>query len=188
MKSTLTAFVIATGTLLGLVSFGAQAADGTITFTGSVTDTTCSINGATSGTPADLAITLPPVPASSLATQGAVAGTTNAGDITFKLTGCTGTATKVIAGFENGATVDQTTGYLTNQASTGGATNVEVRLLNASMKPINITNDANNNTPADGATITDGTATLTYFAQYYAMDKATAGTVNTSIQYTMAYQ
>ncbi|TDY20291.1 major type 1 subunit fimbrin (pilin) [Paraburkholderia sp. BL6665CI2N2] len=188
MKSILTALAIATGSLLGLTSIGALAADGTLTFTGQVTDTTCSINGNAPGTAADLAISLAPVAAGSLATLGAVAGTTNAGDITFNLTGCSGAATKAIVGFENGATVDQATGYLTNQAAIGGATNVEVRLLNASMQPINITNDSNNNTQQNAATITGGAATLTYFAQYYATGAATPGPFNTSIQYSMFYE
>ena len=46
MKSFISAFALVTGALLGLASVGAQAADGTITFTGAVSDTTCSINGA----------------------------------------------------------------------------------------------------------------------------------------------
>ncbi len=58
MKSILPAIAIATGGLLGLASFGAHAADGTITITGTVTNTTCSINGAAAGTPADLTVTL----------------------------------------------------------------------------------------------------------------------------------
>jgi major type 1 subunit fimbrin (pilin) len=116
------------------------------------------------------------------------AGTSSPTDLTFALTGCTGTATKVVAGFENGPTVDQDTGYLTNQAGAGAASNVQVRLLNSSMLPIKITTGENNTLAGNSAKITDGAANLKYFAQYYATGAATAGTVNTSVQYTMQYQ
>jgi major type 1 subunit fimbrin (pilin) len=177
-----------TGGLLALASTNSQAADGTISFLGTVSDSTCSINGVTSGSAADVSVTLPTVPASSLAAQGAVAGTSSPTDLTFALTGCTGTATKVVAGFENGPTVDQDTGYLTNQAGAGAASNVQVRLLNSSMLPIKITTGENNTLAGNSAKITDGAANLKYFAQYYATGAATAGTVNTSVQYTMQYQ
>lgn len=188
MKSILPAIVIAIGGLLGLASFGAQAADGTITITGTLSDTTCSINGKASGTPADISVTLPTVSASTLSSAGSVAGTSSPTDITMALSGCTGTATKAIATFENGPSVDQSNGYLTNQASTTPATNVEVRLLNASLQPINIATGLNNDIAGNGATIASGSANLKYFAQYYATGKATAGNVNTNVQYTMQYQ
>ncbi|WP_408352365.1 fimbrial protein [Paraburkholderia aromaticivorans] len=186
MKSMISAFVIATGGVLSLAPAGANAADGTITISGTVTDTTCSINGSASGTPADLLVTLPSVPASALTTSGAVAGTSNAADLRFVLTGCTGAATKAIANFENGQTIDQSTGLLANQGGT--AKNVEVQLLNAQMQPINVLTGRNNDISTSGVAITGGAATLQYFAQYYALDAAQAGTVYTSVQYTMQYQ
>ncbi|MFM0648391.1 fimbrial protein [Paraburkholderia bryophila] len=185
MKATLPAIAIATSSLLGLASFSAQAADGTITITGTVSDTTCSINGKASGTSADKSITLPSVSAGSLSTAGNVAGTSSPSDVVLTLSGCTGTATKAISRFENGPTVDQTSGYLNNS---GTATKVQVRLLNAQMQPINITTNANNDISTNAATISTGGASLKYFAQYYATGKATAGTVSTSVQYTMQYQ
>jgi major type 1 subunit fimbrin (pilin) len=180
-------FVAAVGAT-ALLSMKAHAADGTITFTGTVSDTTCSINGVTSGNPADIAVTLPPVPAGALASAGATAGTTNSGAIQMQLTGCSGTATKAVARFENGSTVDQSNGYLLNQSSVTPAQNVEIRLLNASMQPINILTGANNDISANGATITGGAVTLKYFAQYFATGKAQAGGVTSSVQYTMQYQ
>ncbi|MFM0157336.1 fimbrial protein [Paraburkholderia sediminicola] len=185
MKSTLSKIAIATGGLLGLASFGAHAADGTITFTGTVADTTCSINGTQSGTSADKSITLAPVSSGTLSAQGAVAGTSSPTDLALNLSGCTGTATKAIARFENGPTVNQNSGNLLNA---GTATNLEVRLLNAQMQPINITTNSNNQLASNASTITTGAANLKYFAQYYATGKATPGTVNTSVQYTMQYQ
>ncbi|AXL50636.1 fimbrial protein [Paraburkholderia caffeinilytica] len=185
MKSILPAIAIATGGLMGLASFGANAADGTITVTGTVLDTTCSINGTASGVPADKSITLAPVSSGSLSVLGATAATSSPTDLALNLSGCSGTATKAIARFENGPTVDQNSGNLTNS---GTATNVQVQLLNAQMQPINITTNSNNQLASNASTITGGAANLKYFAQYYATGKAGAGTVNTSVQYTMQYQ
>ncbi|MEC5409468.1 fimbrial protein [Paraburkholderia sp. MPAMCS5] len=186
MKSILSAIAIASGGVMALASLGAHAADGTITFIGTVSDTTCSINGTASGTSADKSVTLAPVPTGSLAAAGAVAGTSSPTDLQLSLTGCSGAATKAIAHFENGPTVDQSNGYLKNSGGTAG--NVEIRLLNAQMQPINVTTNSNNQLATNAATITGGAATLQYFAQYYATGAAQAGTVNTSVQYTMQYQ
>ncbi|MBN3752524.1 type 1 fimbrial protein [Paraburkholderia sp. Tr-20389] len=181
------AVILAMG-IVGLQSMKAHAADGTITINGAVSDTTCSINGVAAGSPANVTTTLPTVPAGSLASAGAVAGTSNLGDIQLALSGCSGTATKAVARFENGPTVDQGSGYLVNQSVASPAQNVEVRLLNAQMQPVSILTNANNDVVNNGATISGGAATLNYFAQYYATGKAQPGSVNTSVQYTMQYQ
>jgi major type 1 subunit fimbrin (pilin) len=188
MKSFISAFALVTGALLGLASFGAHAADGTITINGTVSDSTCSINGAASGTPANMAVGLPMVSASTLSSAGATAGTSAATDLVFNLTGCTGSATKAVAVFENGPTVDQSNGTLTNTATTDPAKNVQVQLLNSSLLPINIVTGANNDITNNGATITGNSASLKYFAQYYATGKAESGAVDTTVQYTMQYQ
>jgi|HubBroStandDraft_5_1064220.scaffolds.fasta_scaffold22952_3 major type 1 subunit fimbrin (pilin) len=188
MKSFISAFALVTGVLLGLASVSAQAADGTITFSGTVSDSTCSINGAASGTPANMAVTLPVVPASSLSATGATAGTSAATDLVFNLTACTGAATKAVAVFENGSNVDQSNGTLKNTATTAPAQNVQVQLLNASLLPINIVTGSNNDIASNGATISGNAASLKYFAQYYATGKAQSGAVATTVQYTMQYQ
>ncbi|ANB75051.1 fimbrial protein [Paraburkholderia phytofirmans OLGA172] len=180
MKAILPALAI--GGLLGLASFGASAADGTITINGSITDTTCSINGGE----ASKKIVLQPMTASSLSTMGATAGTSIPTDLAFTLTGCTGGATKAIANFENDTTVDPVSGNLKNTGGT--AKNVQIQLLNAGMNPINITTNSNNKLADDGVAITGGDATLQYFARYFATGKAEAGSVNTSVQYTIQYQ
>jgi major type 1 subunit fimbrin (pilin) len=187
MKSFLsTVAAAATLATIALASTGANAADGTITFTGSVTDTTCSIDAKVAGS-ADKNVTLRPVTAGTLASKGQTAGTTDGTDLTFALSGCS-TETKAVARFVNGPTVDQTTGYLENQAPVGGATNVQVRLLNASRAPINIVTGDNNDMDGNGVQLVTGAANLKYFAEYYATGKATAGPVNTSVQYTFDYQ
>ena len=140
----------------------------------------------TGASAADKNVTLPTVTDSTLGSKGATAGTTGATDMTFTLSGCS-TETKAVARFENGPTIDQTTGYLANQAP-AGAQNVQVRLLNASHMPINVVTGENNDMAGNGAAIVTGAANLKYFAEYYATGKATAGPVNTSVQYTVDYQ
>ncbi|SOE93240.1 major type 1 subunit fimbrin (pilin) [Burkholderia sp. D7] len=188
MKSFLsTVAAAATLATIALASTGANAADGTITFTGSVTNTTCSIDAKTAGS-ADKNVTLKQVTASTLASKGATAGTTDGTDLTFVLSGCL-TETKAVARFENGPTIDQSTGYLTNQApAETGAKNVQVRLLNASRLPINVVTGENNDMAGNGVAIVSNGADLKYFAEYYATGKATSGPVNTSVQYTVDYQ
>jgi major type 1 subunit fimbrin (pilin) len=188
MKRKIPALIAVALTSVAVMSIDAHAADGTITITGTVSDTTCSINGVTSGSPADIAVTLPTVPAGALATSGAVAGISGAGNIQMVLSGCSGAATKAVARFENGSTVDQANGYLQNQATGTPAKYVEVRLLNANMQPINIVSGMNNDINTNAATIVGGNAVVNYFAQYYATGKAQAGSVATSVQYTMQYQ
>ncbi|AUT63542.1 fimbrial protein [Paraburkholderia terrae] len=187
-KRIIPAVVIVAMGIVGLQSMKAHAADGTITINGAVSDTTCSINGVAAGSPADVSVTLPTVQAGSLSSAGATAGTSNLGDIQLSLSGCSGTATKAVARFENGPNVDQSSGYLLNKALASPAQNVEVRLLNAQMQPINILTNANNDVATNGAVISGGAAMLNYFAQYYATGKAQPGSVTTSVQYTMQYQ
>ncbi|SAL73944.1 fimbrial protein [Caballeronia terrestris] len=173
---------------IAVASTGAQAADGTITFTGAVSDTTCSIDAQATGA-GNKAVTLPTVSSRALGSSGATAGTSAATDLTFALTGCSAGATKAIAHFENGPTIDQSNGYLKNQSvDAGAATNVQVRLLNASLQPINVVTSANNDLSTNGAAIVTSKADLKYFAEYYATGVATAGPVSTSVQYTMQYQ
>jgi len=187
-KRIISAAVLVAMGLVSLVSLKAHAADGTITINGAVSDTTCSINGVAAGSPANVTATLPTVPTGSLSTAGATAGTSNLGDIQLTLSGCSGAATKAVARFENGPTVDQSSGNLLNQSAGSPAQNVEVRLLNAQMQPINILTNANNDVATNGAAISGGAAVLNYFAQYYATGKAQPGSVNSTVQYTMQYQ
>jgi major type 1 subunit fimbrin (pilin) len=188
MKSLFSTFAFVSAGLLGVASINAQAADGTVAIRGAVADTTCSINGATAGSQANVSVYLPVVPAGSLAVAGDVAGTSNMGDIQMVLSGCAGLATKAIARFENGSTVDQSNGFLKNEFLGNGAKNVEIRLLNDQLQPIDIRNGNNNRISDNGKPITGGSAILNYFAQYIATGKAEAGPVTTSVEYTMQYE
>ncbi|WP_321872697.1 fimbrial protein [Burkholderia ubonensis] len=161
----------------------AHASDGTITFNGSVVATTCKINGGNG----DVTVNLPKVGANTLAAAGATAGRT---PFTLALTGCTpgeGNPAKVGVVFESGANVDQTTGRLNLDAGTGAATNLQINVLNAQQQPIKVgfPGDQNSQVVAIG---TDGSATLNYFAEYYATGTAKAGAANSKVQYSLTYQ
>jgi major type 1 subunit fimbrin (pilin) len=197
-KTVLSAVLAATFGLVALIPQHASAADGTITFNGTITDTTCTITGggAATGT-GNITVTLPTVSTSALATDGATAGDTNFSLVLGGGTKCANGKTAALW-VETSQTpaLDTSTGALKNQ-STGGAGNVQVRMVNpANNQPINlgvnaaVTNGATiiaaNNQPA--ATIAANTATLNYLAQYLAKGgAATAGKVSTYLTYSMQY-
>lgn len=185
MKAKLLTALIVAGTALGS-QFAHAAPDGTITFKGQVTDTTCTI---TTGTAGSFTVTMPTVSKANLAANDQVAGTTG---FQIALTGCSPATGNVHSYFEAGANLNPATGRLVNTdlVPSGGAANVEVGLLN----------------PSDGSTITvgapdstqnsksfpiqaNGTALLQYAAQYHATGgAAAAGTVTSTVTYTLAYQ
>lgn len=171
--------IILAASALALGSVAAHAADGTITITGQVTDQTCAINGGTE----DIAVTLPTVGTSTLAAAGQTAGRT---PFTISLTNCAaaaGTAGEVATYFEPGANTNAD-GYLNN---TGDATNVQVQLLGDNNEVIKVLAGAVQNN-SQVVTVNGGSANLNYYAQYYATSPATAGTVETAVQYTIVYQ
>ncbi|MTD28727.1 fimbrial protein [Erwinia sorbitola] len=152
------------------------AADGTITFTGEITNTTCaiSVNGSAS---ANTAVTFDPVSATSLTTNGAVGAEK---PITMSLTDCQNPTENVRAVFDSAHT-DPTTG---NLANTGTAGNVQVQLLDSTRSAINL-----NNPQSSGPSfnIVDGKASLHYYARYFATDQVTGGDVNTLVNYSLSY-
>lgn len=185
-------------TLAALAPQLARAADGTITYDGAVTDTTCTVTGggAATGT-GDVTVQLPTVSSGVLSSAGSTAGQTSFSLILGGGTECTNgkTAALWIETTQTPA-LDTTTGALRNRASSG-ATNVEVQLINpANDLPIDLSVNAvvtNGDTIVSGsnqpaATIAGNTATLNYAAQYLAVDgAATAGAVTTYLTYSMQY-
>ncbi|EPS4453548.1 fimbrial protein [Vibrio parahaemolyticus] len=170
-------------TMLGGVSSTASAAStGTISFVGEVTDVTCDVSVAGGGT--DATITLPSVSAANLSNVGDVAGRV---EFDISLSNCANaTAASAYAFFEAGANVDSTTGRLTN---TGTASNVDLQLLDVAnaYAPINIGNTAQN-TDSSTTAINTGAAILNYGVEYYATGAATAGSVGSSVTYTISYK
>ena len=176
-KSLLTSALIAAFAVAASAQ-AAHAADGTINITGTINSSTCKINGANS--PATIAVALPTVSTTALNSAGSVAGRTA---FNIALTGC-GALTKATTFFEPGPTV-MADGNLKN--ATGSATGVEVQLLNNDFSAIAL-NGASGAQSSQSVTLASGAGTLNYFAQYFATAAAGAGSVSTSVQFSMIYQ
>jgi major type 1 subunit fimbrin (pilin) len=188
MKKTLLTAALLTAFGVAAVAPQAQAANsssGTITFTGSLTASTCTV--AVNGGSSTQTVTLPTTPLVNgvLGTAGSSAGWTA---VTLALSGCTGLTgyTKVLPYF-SGTGIDATTGYLNN---TGTATNVEVALSNAQSTTNALTlQGASGAQNAGTQLLSASTPTFSYFAGYVATGGAsTAGNVSASVQYTLNYQ
>jgi len=158
----------------GLASIApAFAADGTITVNGSVTTTTCTI--ANNG---NVTVTLPPVQATALS----AGQTANRTPFAISLSGCANN-TKAVAYFEPATNIDPLTG---NLRTTGTATNVQIRLFNADASVIDLSKAAGGQ---NSQLVTIGNAgAMNFYAGYYAPAQATAGSVTTSVMYTLQYQ
>ena len=160
------------------MSHAAAAADGTINISGSITGTTCTING--SATANNFPVSLPPVSTTALGALDATAGRTA---FSIRLTGCSVATGNVHSYFEPGTTVDTATGNLINAAGAGG---VQVQLLNGDATKINVGfADASQNSKS--VAIAANAATLPYYAQYVRTGALTAGAVNTSVMYSLVY-
>lgn len=156
------------------------ASDNTITFQGEVTDETCSV--AINGNQAKPVVLLPTVSSKDLTRDGETAG-----QVTFDIgvSGCTGdtaNATKISTVFVGNQVTSNG-----NLGNTGSAKNVEVQLLDTSDAVINLTNGFTGNGDLQlepGAS----EASATYTAQYYSTGKATAGSVEATLQYAVSYK
>lgn len=176
-KTLLSAALIAGLGIAAFVPGSANAADGTISFTGQIVAQTCKV---TNSAPS---VTLPWVFAPSLLTVGATGGAT---PFAINITGCDSTV-KTAQTFFSGANIDASTG---NLKSTGPGTNVQLQLLNAGDSSIIQLNQntvaAQHSLPAN---VSSGNVTLNYIAQYVApTGNASAGAVTSSVAFTMIYQ
>lgn len=165
----------------------AQASEGTITFNGLVTASTCTVS--VDGQNGDATITLPTVDATTLANASETAGRTG---FSIALSECTMSTspenTQVSTYFEMGPTVDSATGRLN---SSGHANNVQLQILEDDGTPINIGNKSQAvgnkyQTVVGGSG--SGTATLNYGVEYYATGQSTPGTVISQVVYSMQYK
>lgn len=178
--------------IIAIAAFGSMftvsavhaAGSGTVNFVGAVTTQTCNANvgGSTTST-----VTLPTVQASSLATLGSTAGET-----AFKVdvTGCATTnpsgAGTVKAYFEKGANVDAD-GRLINSSTETPANNVVLELVDSTGKSAIKAGDMSQNTN-NYVNIVSSNATLPYAVRYYATGAATAGSVKSSVTYSLIYK
>jgi major type 1 subunit fimbrin (pilin) len=188
VKKNLLAAMLVTGFgALALAPQAARAVDGTINITGTITANTCAINGAS---PSSTTVVLPTVQTSAL-TGGAakVAGST---PFSLAATGCpVATGHTLTAYFEPGINIDTATH---NLVSTGTAAGVQVQLLNGSgstataFSPILLGNAASTQNSGAFTVSATGTATLNYYAQYYAsLATVSAGTVVSAATFTLIY-
>jgi len=178
MKKILLSTAIAAASL-GMVAMSAHAADGQIDFNGSITGTTCTING---GTGQNFSVTLPAVSTATLATAGSWAGRT---PVPLNLTNCTPATGTAHVYLEPGPTINTATGRLIVDA--GGATNVEIGLLNKNFADI-VAGAADGSQNTDVVDIGSGSADLSFYAQYVSLGGATAGAADSRVQYTIVYQ
>ena len=162
------------------------ASGGTITINGEVLDSTCTVSGGDNAPGgSDFTVQLAPIHKDKLAAANAVAG---AKGFTVNVGGQTGYSCDTTMGakvwFQNDPTkIDSATGNLKNIQS-GGASNVQVQLLNQAATPINLYTGAN----ATTAPFVAGKATLQYAAQYFATGAAGPGLVQSQATYVLTYQ
>lgn len=170
---------------LAVISFGLAsstvfaAPDGTVTITGKVVDQTCTVGG----TAGNYTVVLPTVGKSTLATAGTTNGDTK---FTINLTNCpTG---NVGVYYDNTNANINAGGRLNNTVTTGGATNVNVQLLNSAKTVIDLTKDrSGQNLVTANVATANGSANIDFFARYYATGTATAGDVSTTATYYVVY-
>lgn len=181
-KKTLMTGVICLSSLSACAAF---AQDNAIRFVGSVSSQTCniSVNDSTIESPS---ITLPAAKLSDLATAGNTSMPTT---FKLKLTGCTDPGA-------NGQNINilfisnnvDASGNLTNTlTSDDAATHVAIQLLDSDNSPINL---SSGEATAKGFTLASGATSgeAQYTAQYIATGgAATAGKIESTVQYSIAY-
>lgn len=183
-------FIASTAAML-LVSPLAQAADGSITFNGTITASTCVVAGAAqTGQSHSTAATikLPSLPASAFEGGNVIAGTTNF-DILLTNCSATGGMQNVHAQFSTPDVVDN--GVIVAGTNGGGtaAGNVGVILQTENGTPI----DVNGGPVGDPGTVlpsTIGDVTMKYQVSYSVVNTGspvTAGVVYNTINYEIIY-
>lgn len=154
-----------------------NAADGEVLIIGEITANTCDI---TTGNAGLHTVALPTVMARTLNADGKTAGRT---PFNVQLDNCSPDSGNVALYFEPGVNTDMAVGRLKN---TGTAANVQVSLLNESMELIELDQPFSGQN-SQTVPIVTGSATLNYFAEYYATGAAGAGTVDTSTSFSIVY-
>lgn len=169
------------------------AADGKVTFNGEIITNTCTVISGDK----DKTVTLPTVQVSALSTANQTAGTT---PFTIGLENCA-TDSNVSVYFEPNEYVS-TEGRLKNSIPAGpdpapaggGADNVDIQLLNNNHGVINLANqtidpETGKVTGGNSTVVTpvDGSATLPFYARYFATNGAEPGKVSSYVNFTIVY-
>lgn len=166
----------------------AHATDGTITFTGKLSASTCKVD--VNGAGASPSVTLPVVSTSALTTEGTTAGKT---PFSIKLTGCAhdeNNKVTVRTYFESGPNVDLATGLLTNTAAAGeAAKNVKLALIDPQTDTDIKIGDPSQLTNNPAVEVQpDGTATLPMSVGYRATGATEGGDVQSAVTYSIVYE
>ena len=177
LKGLVAALVLAAG------SQAAMAADGEINFVGSVTDNTCPVvvsdlNGSAGAGD----VSLGSVPASSLATAGAVAGG-GAFTLTIDTTapGCSVTGKKAVVKFLSlSGTAGASGQWIGITPDAGHASNVAVQIKDKDGNDVQL--------GLGSAPYLDLTQPLRFTANYIATGTATSGPANAKAAFTVEYQ
>ncbi|MFC0226149.1 fimbrial protein [Serratia aquatilis] len=167
----------------GSTGLAQAASTGTITFNGELTASTCNV--IVDGQNANATVTLPTVGINQLTSAAQTAGRTS---FIMALTGCTGTLKTASAFFDAGASVDTVTGRLKNMTGTAG--NVGLQLRDGSNASQAVIQAGNQNQRANNTylSVSSGSANLPYAVEYYANGPTTAGTVISSVVYSIQYK
>ena len=165
---------------LSATAFAAPPQSGVINITGKVMETSCVLDSAAT----NIDVKLPTVDKDLL--SGAQSSTGRTG-FALTVTGCA-EGVKVSAAFVPDSNVDAY-GNLKNSAA-GGASNVQVQLLDQSHNAININTDDATSQLARAVTITSAApATLQYYAQYFSQaGSAGSGDVAAMANYQLTYE
>lgn len=167
---------------LAAASLAAHAIDGTITISGTVAATTCSVQ--VNGGSSSATVALPTVGTSALAAPGSFATAT---PFSIGVTSCTTGLTSMVPYFETVGSSAINSGRLTT-----AVTNVDIQILNGAGGVVNLGQAPGlQNVPAATLTGTNPnkTATSNFFARYFsATGSAGTGAVSVSLAYTITYQ
>ena len=174
-----------------LVSGSAFATDGTINMTGSLTASTCKINGVAQNGTSVTTLTFPlgTYSTSSFATAGTVGPMiTNSTSGQVILSSCPVNQAVTLVISPGTAAVDATNNAFQN-TTTGGATNVEAQILNAATGTVLVptgtgaaTSGISSNTGSGGST------TFSLGARFIATGQATAGQFTSNATFNILYQ
>ena len=161
-------------------------AGGTITFNGTVTDTTCNV---TTNNGSDFTVNLPPITKAELGTSVGVI-TTGAKEFTMAVSGCTGYTEDTDAlkvSFTSGNISDDEK-YLTNYS--GSAEGVGIAITKDGSTQVNFNEALDTGLTAADVSDSSSSSNITYYANYYNYGGASTstGSVVTAATYTFSYE
>ncbi|MBL8275990.1 MAG: type 1 fimbrial protein [Pelomonas sp.] len=179
---------ISAAIVIATASLAAHAVDGTVTITGTVSATTCTVS--VNGGSASNTVTLPTIGASALVGSGAVAGATA---FSIGVSGCTTSQSSMAPYFEAAGSSAFNGGRLAT-----GVSGVDIQILTSTGGVVNLSGSAavaSGQTgqgvpvvPLSGANPSKS-ATSNFVARYYS-NAASVGTgaVSVALAYTITYQ